>query len=169
MPATWRDPDDITPGARRTPREITGWMRYDALRRMFGDPRSGVTAQHVMAADTLRELVDLATLGYAADRPLIYVQQNAQPRFGMGPAALAQVKAARAVTRVVKLFGPLQLLMIQAIVLRNVSVRKWTEALPAGASQAVEKGKLLAILDVLVQHFAAEIDDDLARGRRLPP
>jgi hypothetical protein len=169
MPATWRDPDDTAPTARRTPREIAGWRRYDALRRMFGDPRSGITAQHIMAADTLRELVDLATLGYAADRPLIYVAQNAQPRFGMGPAALAQVKAARAVKRVTALFPPLQLAMIQAIILRNVSVRAWTTALPPPASQAVEKGKLLAILEILVQHFAVEVEDDLARGRRLPP
>ena len=167
MRAVWRDPDDVVPGARRAPREIAGWRRFDPLRRMLVHPASGITAQHVMAADMLRELVDLATMGYSADRPLIFVEQTTEPRFGLGPAALAQLRAARAVKRVIKLFPPPQLEMIQTVVLRNVTVRAW--AMAVGGNQAVEKGRLLNVLDILVQHFTAEIDDDLARGRRLQP
>jgi hypothetical protein len=136
---------------------------------MLAHPSSGITAAHIMAADKLRELVDLATLGYSNDRPLIYVQQTPLPRFGLGARAVEELDAARAVRRVIVLFPPLQLALIQAVILRNVSVRAWTSALPPPASQAVEKGKLLAILEILVQHFDAEVQDDLARGRRLPP
>jgi hypothetical protein len=170
MRATWRDPDDITPGARRTPREIHGWRSYDPLRRMLAFATSGVTHAHIAAADKLREQVDLATMGYSAARPLIYVEQQPQPRHGGGAAAVSQVRAARAVRRVIALFSRQQLRMIEAIVLGNMTLRAWTRSLPGQpASQPVEKGKLLAILDVLAQHFASEIRDEIARGKRLPP
>jgi hypothetical protein len=170
MHASWRDPDDITPGARRAPREIHGWRRYDPLRKMTAHPNSGVTEAHILAADKLRELVDIATLGYSAERPLIFVTQTISgPRFGMSAGEVARVKAGRAVKRVIALFPAMQLEMIQAIILRNVTVRAWTEALPQPASQATEKGRLLTILDLLVQHFGSEVADDLRSGRRLPP
>jgi hypothetical protein len=169
MPWTWRDPDDVTPGARRTPREINAWRSYDPLRRMLVHTSSGITTAHIQAADKLRELVDVATLGYTADRPLIFIANTAQPRTGMTPAAIAEVKAAREVRRVVVMFAPIQLAMIQAVILRNVTLTAWTRALPPPVSQPVEKGKLLAILEILVQHFDAAIQDELARGRRLPP
>lgn len=170
MRSEWRDPDDITPGARRTPKMVVGWRSYDPLRLMLGHAASGITTEHIMAADKLREAFDLATIGYSADRPLIFVAQQPAPRFGLGPDAVAQMRACRTVRRVVALFMLRQLAMIDMVILRNVPLRIWTQALlQQPASQAVEKGRLLAILDVLAQHFATEVDDDLARGRRLPP
>ena len=169
MVGRWRDPDDVTPGARRTPREITGWRSFDPLRRMAGHPHSGITAEHIMAADHFREQVDLATLGYSGVRPMIFVAQAHLPRAGMGPAALAQTRAQRVMRRVMRLFSPPQLLMIEQVVLRNMTLRAWTHRHDPPANPVTEKRKLLVILDRLVEHFAAEVEDELARGRRLPP
>jgi hypothetical protein len=168
MRSSWRDPDDIMPDARRVPREITAWRRFCPLRKMSGDPRSGITAAHIMAADKLREVVDVATLGYSSERPMIFAAMAAQPRFGMSGADIARVAAMRSMTRVLRIFPPGQLVMLEMIVLRNVNLRAWTLA-HDNANPAVEKGRLLGILDRLAQHFDAEIEDDISRGRRLIP
>jgi hypothetical protein len=66
MPGTWRDPDDVSPSAARTARMVKGWLSYCPLRRMqqrFGVV-SGITAEHIAAADHLRRLYDAATLGF---------------------------------------------------------------------------------------------------------
>ena len=169
MRGSWRDPDDTRPDAKRTPRSITGWRAFCPLRRMLLHPNSGVTAAHIMAADHLREQADLATLGYSGPRPMIFVAQSHLPRTGMGPAALAMTRAQRVVRRVVQLFTPGELLLLQTVVLGNVSVREWTKHQDPPSSQPVEKRRLLVILDQLAEHFDAEIEDDLARGRRLAP
>jgi hypothetical protein len=170
MRATWRDPDDLTPGARRAPREITAWRSYCPLRKMSGHPNSGITAAHIMAADKFREVCDVAVMGYTAARPLIFVGLNAAPRFGMGADAVAQMRAVREMRRAVRLFHPPQLLMIEAVILRNMTLRQWCESrVPRIATPRLEKVKLLVILERLVQHFDSDVADDLARGRRLPP
>lgn len=148
---------------------ITGWRSGDPLRRMLVHPRSGITAAHIAAADMLREQVDLATMGYSSARPLIFIASVPLPRFGLSPAALAMVRACRVVARVVKLFSRSELHLLQAVVLANVTLHAWTAHFDPPASPAVEKRKLLGILDKLVAHFDAEVQDDLARGRRLPP
>ena len=137
---------------------------------MQGHANSGVTASHIAAADKLREAVDVATLGYSAVRPLIFVSQAiAGSRYGLGAAEKARMAALRRVQRVIALFPAPALRMIEAIVLGNMSLRAWTLALPQPAAQAVQKGRLLGILDQLVQHFDGEIRDEVASGRRLPP
>jgi hypothetical protein len=122
---------------------------------------------HVRAADKLREAVDLATMGFSGQRPLIYVQQVPQPRFGLGPAALAQMRAVRSVRRVVRLFAPPQIDMLDWIVLRNLTLRQWTHRITPKLNAAAERRRLLVILDRLAEHFDAEVQDDIARGRRL--
>jgi hypothetical protein len=169
MRATWRDPDDLTPGARRAPREINAWRSYCPLRKMSGHPNAGITAAHIMAADKLREAVDVASMGYSADRPLIYVQQMAGHRYGLGRAEQARMSACRVVLRAVRLFHPPQLVMIDAVLLRNMTLRQWCESRVPRGYPKTEKLKLLVILDRLVQHFDSDVADDLARGRRLPP
>ena len=169
MRSEWRDPDDVTPGARRTPRMVAGWRSYDPLRRMLVHPSSGITADHIMAADIVREAVDLAALGYSGDRPLIYVAQSAAPRWGMTKADVARLAADRVVRRVLRIFPASQLMMLEAIVLRNMTLRDWVKTRPPLTNPAVEKGRLLSILDQLVQHFISEIEDDVVSGRRLPP
>jgi hypothetical protein len=169
MRGTWIDPDDIKPDAKKAPRLITGWRSGDPLRRMLVHHASGITAQHISAADKLREAADIAVLGYSAERPLIYVSHLFLPRAGMGHADLARTKAWRVVARAVKLFAVAELEILQAVVLRNISLRAWCAARDPPRSQLVEKRRLLRVLDSLVDHFDAEVQDDLARGRRLPP
>ena len=168
MRASWRDPDDLTPGARRTPKEITGFRTFCPLRRMSGHPNSGITAQHIMAADLLRERVDLASKGFTADRPLIYVAQQPLPRFGMSRAAVAQMRAYRSVRRAIALFTNDQLFIVEAVLLRNMTLRAMCQGFDPPASQPAAKRHLLVILDALVDHFEQDVQDDLARGRRLP-
>ncbi len=167
MRASWRDPDDVVPDARRKPREIAGWRTGCSLRRMMGHPASGITVAHIMAADKLRELVDVARLGFSGERPLIYVQQATQPRWGLGPAAVKQMQAYRAVRRIAEIFPERQLAMLDMVVLRNATLRSWAMAHEPPLTQAVEKGRLLGVLDRLVLHFGREVEDDLARGKRL--
>jgi hypothetical protein len=169
MPSEWRDPDDVTPGARRTPRAIAGWRTYDPLRKMMGHAASGISTAHVLAADLLREQVDLALLGFSAARPLIYVAQTPLPRWGLGPAALAQMRAVRSLRRVVGLFSPPQLLMLEVIVLRNITLRQWVLTRDPPSPAREEKRRLLIVLDRLAAHYEGEIESDLASGRRLPP
>jgi hypothetical protein len=168
MASEWRDPEDIMPSARRSPRMIKGWRTFCPLRRMSGHPSSCITAQHILAADKLRELVDVATIGYSGERPLIYVQTQALPRTGITASQIAAIQAARAVQRVGRLFTPMQCLMIEAVILQNMTVRAWTKT-RTGAHPNVEKGRLLAILDVLCQHFETEIQQELATGARDMP
>jgi len=169
MPAAWVDPDDIKPDAKHKPAAIAGWRSYDPLRKMAGHPNSGVGQGHILAADKLREQVDLATLGFSALRPLIYVSQFALPRWGLGPAAIAQMRAVRSVRRVVALFSPPQLLLLDAVILRNRTLRAYCLSSDPPASALLTKRVLLLILDRLAEHYDAEIQDEIARGKRLTP
>jgi hypothetical protein len=169
MPSVWRDPTDLTPDARRQPRSITGWRGYDPLRKMAGHPRSGVTSAHILAADMLRERVDIATMGFSGARPLIYVAMSAQPRWGMGPAAVARTRAARSVARVIRLFAPSQLAMIDVVILGNRTLRHWSLTRDPPSPFRREKQRLILILDRLAEHFDGEVQNDVASGRRLPP
>jgi hypothetical protein len=169
MRGDWVDPDDTRPNASKTPRKVHGWRTYCPLRKMSGHPSSGMSIQHIMAADKFREQVDLAMLGYSSERPLIYVAQFPLPRWGMGPAAVAQLVAVRDVRRVMRLFTTPQLAMIEMILLRNLSVRQWCAHGGVSLNQALEKRKLMAILDRLVEYYDAELKDEIIQGRRLAP
>jgi hypothetical protein len=169
MRADWTDPDDIRPNSSKAPRKIHGWRTYCPLRRMSGHPASGITERHIMAVDKLREQVDLAVLGYSAERPLIYVAQFPLPRWGLGQSAIEQMRAVRAVRRVMMLFSMPQLVMIEIILLKNASLREWTRRVMPPLHAETEKRKLMVILDRLVEFYKSEIKDDIARGRRLTP
>jgi hypothetical protein len=168
MPTEWRDPDDVTPGARRTPRTIAGWRTYCPLRKMSGHPNSGIGAQHIHAADMLREQVDIATMGYSGARPLIFVTQSVQPRWGLTISDVKQMRALRSVRRVVALFDGMQLRMLDAVVLRNITLRQWIIGCGGLTTTKHEKRRLMTILDRLSEYYDAEIENDLASGRRLP-
>ena len=66
MRSSWRDPDDITPNARRTARAIAGFWAGCALRRMMHHHagRSSIIEEHVIAADLLRLQVDAVLIGF---------------------------------------------------------------------------------------------------------
>lgn len=169
MGADWVDPDDTRPNAARAPRRVRGWRTFCPLRRMSGHPASGITEQHILAADRFREQVDLATLGYSSERPLIYVAQFALPRWGMGPAAIAQLQAVREVRRVLQFFTPPELAMVNAILLRNISLREWVRRTDPPLHPVTEKQKLLTVLNLLVWCYEDELKAEIESGRRLLP
>ena len=121
-----------------------------------------------MAADRLRQAADAVAIGYSGARELVPIQSLTYgPKTGPGQAALRSVRAWPVYRRAMKLFCPLQRELIAHIILSNWTVRRWCEyrceqGVPA--RQAVEMGKLLAILDVLVEHFASEVEQDLQHG-----
>lgn len=165
---TWRDPDDTKPDASRRPREITGWRTYCPLRRMMTIAGTSITTEHILAADRLRQAADAVCFGYSGPRELVTIQALTYgPKSGPGQAALRSVQAWPVYRRAMKLFCPLQRQMIASILLANQTVNKWTTTrreLGLPVSAAVEMGKLIAILDVLTEHFATEVEQDLQHG-----
>ncbi len=66
-----------------------------------------------------------------------------------------------------RLFGAAQRELIAHVILSNWTVRRWCEYRREQAlavTPAVEMGRLLAILDVLTEHFASEVEQDLQHG-----
>ena len=164
--ADWTDPDDIKPSAAHNARTVHGWRTYCPLRRMMVNAASGITAPHIHAADKLREAADLARLGYSTSYTGVVVALAAQPRAGASHAEMQRTQAQRTVTRALKLFTPEQGTMLWTIILQNQSLYTW--ARERNLDPKVEKGRRLTILDLLVQHFESEIEDELRRGGRLP-
>jgi hypothetical protein len=82
---------------------------------------------------------------------------------------MAQMRAVRSVRRVVLLFSAPQLVMIEAIILRNTTLRQWAMTRDPASPVKLEKQRLLIVLERLAQHYDGEVADDLAKGRRLPP
>ena len=169
MRADWVDPEDIKPNASHRPRRITGWRRYCPLRRMSGHPVSGISERQIMAADKLREQFDMATMGYSGERTMVFIARCALPRWGLGPAAVAQLRAARDIRRVARLFSAAQLALIDAILLRNLSLREWSRSATPPLHPATEKRSLMVVLYMLAEYYDTELKEDLDNGRRLAP
>jgi len=169
MRAEWRDPDDIRPGAAKTARTVHGWRSYCPLRRMG----AAVSVGQIMAADKLRELYDVARVGYAPIQDGFYVATTPQPRPGPTAGEMQRARAGREYARAIRPFTPVQRSLITAIILDNKSVRAWTlyrqGMTGRHIDQRVEQGRLLAILDQLAAHFDTEIREELQHGWRLPP
>jgi hypothetical protein len=77
------------------------------------------------------------------------------PRLGPKAAALAQVRAQRAVRRVLRLLDAEQHDLVEHVVLRCQPFSKWY--LPRRVSRDRALGKLVAVLDILVEHFQSEL------------
>jgi hypothetical protein len=170
MRAEWRDPDDMRPNAQHKPREITGYRTYCPLRRMAAIKGSQVTDQHIYAADILRGQIDLAVIGRGG-REMIALQRGFGPVSGPSANAVLQVWAAMQARRALTRLAPAARIMLTEVVLFNRSIHAWCAALAAQRGwmpdKKIEMGKLIAILDILADHYAAEIDEALARGTLL--
>lgn len=165
MKAHWRDPTDTVPNASRRPRQVTGYRTYCPLRRMKAMRGSQITEAQIAAADVLRGKIDLAAIGASA------VREEGGTGYGpkLGPSALAilQAQASQDVKRVLARFAPVQRIMLTEIVLLNRSLAAWvaTQSPPPPKRPLdpdVEMGKLLSILDVLVDHFDSDVRKTLA-------
>jgi hypothetical protein len=159
MRGEWRDPDDMTPDARRTGRTVTGWRSYCPLRRCI--ERHGastvLTAEHVMAADHLRLLHDGARLGFSAACDLSMPVQSVFYRPSMGPSvrAMKQTQCQREFTRAWRLFDDEQHDLLGHVVLSNLPVRSW--ALPRHIAPTRAMAKLAGVLDLLCDFFHDEL------------
>jgi len=153
----------MRPNAREA-REITFFRRYCPLRRMQAQhgTRSQITERHIIAADWLRQIADLTRFGLSPLRdnaPVLSIAYG--PRAGPSAAALLSSIASREFRRTILRFTIGQRLMLTAVVLLNQSVNAWCEENHIVTPQ-IEMGRLLAILDLLAEHCAAEIDAVLA-------
>jgi len=80
MRTTWRDPEDTSPNAARTARESSGWRSYCPLRKLVRQDGTSITAEHIHAADLLRQQADLARFGYMHEQTgLPVTDQNGDP------------------------------------------------------------------------------------------
>jgi hypothetical protein len=171
--SSWRDPTDTSPTAAKTARQVSGWRTYCPLRRSAALRNSNITEMHIHAADMLRQAADAAGIGFSAekdDMPVTSIVYGPKP--GPGPAALATAKAARTFERAWKLFAPTQHAMIIGIILRNWAIEHWcrveSERIGRKINPMLEMGKLVAILEILAEHYRTEIDEGLTNGRILP-
>lgn len=164
MRSSWRDPTDLTPSARRTAREITGFRAACALRRMLHHDagRSSITEEHILAADLLRLQVDAVLIGFSGRRELMPVQAMMYgPRTGPSMAALRSVKAWKPLQRALALFTEAERRLLTWVVLENRSVTSWCSAQrELGRLISVNRAMqtLVEILDRLVEHY--DVADD---------
>jgi hypothetical protein len=152
----WRDPSDTRPTAAARPRLVTGYRSSCPLRRMAAAKKSHITDIHIVAADHFRTMYDLAYLGYTMTADGVKVAAGYGPRPGPSQAAHAQSAARGSVQRALARFAPPQTAMLTAIVLQNSSLYAWCAEGRLNAS--VEMGKLIAILDILADHYDREVD-----------
>jgi hypothetical protein len=168
--AVMRMPKPQGPAARNPDAPAARWRSYCPLRRLLRQAGSSVTVEHVLAADHLRLLVDLATLGTGAPRGDGEPHgMMSGPVLGPSVGAVAQAHAAADVDRALGRFAAGQRELLVAVVLRSMSVQAWCDLLGARQSghppnARVEMGRLLACLDLLAEHFT----DAVAAGRRDP-
>jgi hypothetical protein len=170
MRSSWRDPDDTTPGARRTPKEITGFRAACALRRMLHRhaASSSITEEHVIAADLLRLQVDAVLIGFSGRRELMPVQSLMYgPLTGPSMAAIRSAKAWKPLRRALALFTEAERRLLTWVVLENRSVTSWCAALLERGLPALlnrEMQMLVTMLDRLVEHYDVECDRRGARA-----
>jgi hypothetical protein len=170
MRTEWRDPDDITPSAARTAKTITGYRTYCPLRRYLQRHGSAgaFTERHILAADELRRLADAVVIGFGVQRDLVAIQAITYgPRSGPSVAALKQARAWPTYRRAMMPFNRVQRELIAHCLLLNWSIARWTARQRESGlltDPKMETGKLIAVLDVLAEHFSAEIKRDLERG-----
>ncbi len=169
MRSSWRDPDDITPNARRTARAIAGFRAGCALRRMMHHHagRSSIIEEHVIAADLLRLQVDAVLIGFFPGRrelmPVSAIMYG--PRTGPSIAALRSVRAWKPLQQALALFTEAERRLLSWVVLENRSVASWCAALrEQGLSASPNRGMqtLVETLDRLVLHY--DVTDDWRVG-----
>jgi hypothetical protein len=159
--ASWNDPaEGATISAARSAKQVKGWRSFCPLRRLLErtNGASGITIEHVTAADLLRMQYDIASLGLSGKRAQwVYIDSNFLPSAGPTTAALAQTRAIRTVRRAMRIFTAEQQDLVHCIVLQNWPISRWQKERGIG-SHGTATAKLVACLDLLVEHFDAEIE-----------
>jgi hypothetical protein len=112
----------------------------------------------------LRYAADTAAIGRSGALLLPVTRTAYGPIPGPTALAAAQSQAMREVARLLSRFATVQREMITQILLLNRTLRAWCQD-AEGRNPQLEMGRLLGILDLLAEHYSAEIDEDLAHGR----
>ena len=159
----WRDPDDVSPTASHTPRQVKGWHTFCPLERMRMAAGSRVTSEHVAAANVLRAAVDAASIGFTSVRDLAELATGLPgPRSGPSEAAKKQALACGVVQRALAPFGLATISMLNAVLIENTTITSWCAAMTETTGRRHDPsqyvGSLLTCLDVLTKHFATQID-----------
>jgi hypothetical protein len=96
MRSTWRDPEDTSPSAARTAREIAGYRQFDPLRRCVQrhKDRCGITEAHIIAADVFRRIADGAVIGFSVHRDHLLPVSSIHYRPSTGPTSTARRQSA---------------------------------------------------------------------------
>jgi hypothetical protein len=155
MKGSWADPDDENPN-RRVARQVGGFRAFCPLRRLLGGAVA-VVEEHVIAADRLRQLADVARLGYLGARDLgMPVNVNVYgPLTGPSQAQLARSQCQREFRRAMSLFDADQATIVDGVILGGQTLTAWRQEQHIGSERA---GRLLVeVLDMLVQHFADDV------------
>jgi hypothetical protein len=126
---------------------------------------SQITEAHIKAADALRLMVDIATIGLTGEQS--DVRGAYGPSAGPSINAVIQAGASTQAAQVIQRLAPSQCRMAETIVLHNRSLQAWCheEAAATGrrVNPEIEMGRLLALLDVLTDQFGLEDDRGGAR------
>jgi hypothetical protein len=170
--ATWRDPVQIAHGSERQAREVRGYRRSDVLRRMKARG-CRISDEHIAAAEKVRIAYEVATIGLTPGGLGIYagagIRHGSGPRGGLSAAQQFEVACWTNYRRVVRRIGPAQEEILVWVVLCNHDISSWCERIAQRTGRRVDRkietGRLLALLDMLVEHYASEIAEDRLMGR----
>ena len=154
---SWADPIDAY--MTKTPKQVKGYARGNALRRLAARGSSDITRDHLDAADALACAHDGARIGYSGPVPLVEalrVGRSSRPSQGPNHAALRQEADNLLLRRVLIGVGPAaRPLLIHCVVLgRDVASYAAAHPDPVTGRRPCPKkllGRLCAHLDRLVE------------------
>jgi hypothetical protein len=127
MKATWADPADTAVNARSGHR-VVGFRSFDVLRKLLGNPASGVIEAHVIAADQLRRLHDVVAFGLTGqggglDMPVNML--NYGPVAGPPMTAVRRAEAERGYARAMRIFDDEQASIVKVVILESRAIAVW--------------------------------------------
>jgi hypothetical protein len=144
MPASWSDPADMQPN-RRNAREIEGFRQICMLRwcrRRHGDA-SRFSIEHIVAADELRRIYDLVTIGMTGKKdPWIFHELYTQPKLGPTRAETQRYRAWQELARVQKRFSERDWVLLCMFLLSNLAIGRQALRLAAASQAGLQSGGL---------------------------
>jgi hypothetical protein len=169
-PAQWSEPENTNQFAEHA-KVVSGYRSANVLVRMGRRPGSQISQDHIRAVEKVRLAWDIARIGLGAGNPYEASGGSAPgPKTSHGAAAEQQVARAREYARVLKAVGPRRRRMFEFVVIGNrdmVSWVRWASNVVGSnivVDRKVEMGKLIGILDTLVDHYHSELAFDVAMG-----
>ncbi len=168
MQAEWSDPDDVKPDAKKTARQVKGWMTYCPLRRMAEHRSSSITPQHIAAADLIRFSWELGKYGYSGEQSMMFIDSEFGSRIPNNGAA-ARIAAIRDYKRAVATWPDDDIRMLHYVVIGNHSVFAWvpyeSERIGKRLNPDGETKRLVTLLGFLVKYYDTDIEHGMRSGR----